>query len=139
MEEFTDYLGVWQHLVSCGRDGKVMMMMMMMMVVVIIAHVPLWKHPMTRLRIDLPGVMDGGDDHPQVMVHVVPQLVAAVEFWFRALVLVLLQVMMHSWARSQRPQDSVPPSVLALSPRGELAALHEPIDRTDQVGALVLI
>jgi hypothetical protein len=33
----------------------------------------------------------------------------------------------------------VPPSVLALSPRGELAALHEHIDRTDQVGALVLI
>jgi len=61
MEEYTASLGIWQHLISCGKDGR---------------------------------------------------------------------VMMHSWARAERPREMITPSVVALSPRGELAAVHEDVVRS---------
>ena len=69
MEEYTEYLDLWQHLVSCGRDGR---------------------------------------------------------------------VILHSLARATRPRDTITPSVVALSPRGELAASHEEIDRSREFVGIVL-
>jgi hypothetical protein len=69
MEEFTDYLGVWQHLLSTGRDGR---------------------------------------------------------------------LVLHSLARAERPREHMTPSVLALSPRGELLACHEQIDRSDELAGVVI-
>ena len=61
LEQYTEYLGVWQHLVSCGRDGK---------------------------------------------------------------------VIFHSLARATRPRETLTPTVLALSARGEIAVANERIDRS---------
>ena len=58
---YTDYLGIWQHLVSCGRDGR---------------------------------------------------------------------VIFHSLARASRPRDTVTPSLVALSVRGEMLTAYERIDRS---------